>query len=811
MNTKARLLFFATAAILILGATAWLGADGFQYRGYVCAAPASIPIPTSGTQSVSMARLNFRSGSNSDYSSFTEIRLALTESGSFVETDIESIKIYFEMNGDGLWRTSDQDITEDGTWTFGGGTATIPLKSDEHYFDWGGDDYLHVVLAFKTGSYYDSEVRCNITRVTYVDRDTQSGGGTYDPSAFTTSKPLDTWLTTINATEEAPASAYQGTEKVPVLRFVLDAVDISASVAPSVDSITLHKLPTATMVDTDILSGGILLYQDVDEDSIFEPGGDDGLAIAYTSITGGVATFSLDPNITFDATDKAFWVAVNVYTGAVIGHTVGLEISNPSTDIVFEDTTTDSYVYTQYVQKGYLIGASAVPASNTPFTITELLIPDTDPPDVSTTIPLGGATLVARDTNITVIFDENMKESTIVGSNVVFQVDGGATVGGTINYIDATNTMTFDPTPAKLDLSTKYRMTIKGASSGGTTADEAGNVMLSDSSFTFTIIGPTPPTVNSTSPSGGATGVARNTVITVTFNEDVTGVDGSTLVVKQGATTVTGTVTYDSPTWTATFTPDQLLGFSKTYDVTVDPAGGSSINDLDGTAMDAPNPFDFTTTTTLPLVVISTSPTNGAVGVSPSTIIHVAFSKDMNGSTVNESTFTVQDARGEYIDGTVVCVDGSMEATFDPIDPLPYSTFTVTLDWSIEDRVGLTLGEEVGDNYTFTFSTILDVAEPVAANNRIQPGVNDRTVIFIPQPPASAGGASARVTVQVFTVTGKRVDTLVNARTYSDLVADLPLLWYGKNGRDENLGPGLYFIRISAGKWVRTLKVMVVR
>ena len=67
------------------------------------------------------------------------------------------------------------------------------------------------------------------------------------------------------------------------------------------------------------------------------------------------------------------------------------------------------------------------------------------------------------------------------------------------------------------------------------------------------------------------------------------------------------------------------------------------------------------------------------------------------------------------------------------------------------------------------------------------------------------------MTVQVFTPTGKKVATLVNAQRYSDLEDDLPLLWYGINGRGEDLGPGLYFIRISATKWVRTLKVMVVR
>ena len=95
-----------------------------------------------------------------------------------------------------------------------------------------------------------------------------------------------------------------------------------------------------------------------------------------------------------------------------------------------------------------------------------------------------------------------------------------------------------------------------------------------------------------------------------------------------------------------------------------------------------------------------------------------------------------------------------------------------------------------------------------SANNRIVPGSAAPVMIFIPQPTANPAD---RVTVQVFTVSGKKVATLVNNQPWNSIEASLPLLWYGKNGLGKDLGPGLYFIQIRATKYLRTLKVMIVR
>ena len=92
------------------------------------------------------------------------------------------------------------------------------------------------------------------------------------------------------------------------------------------------------------------------------------------------------------------------------------------------------------------------------------------------------------------------------------------------------------------------------------------------------------PTVNSTNPASGATGVA---VITATFSEAMMGSSISTAsfaVSGPGVTPVTGVVTYNASTHMATFTPTSALALSTAFTATVttgvkDVAGNALAND----------------------------------------------------------------------------------------------------------------------------------------------------------------------------------------------------------------------------------------
>ena len=212
---------------------------------------------------------------------------------------------------------------------------------------------------------------------------------------------------------------------------------------------------------------------------------------------------------------------------------------------------------------------------------------------------------------------------------------------------------------------------------------------------------------------------------------------------------------------------------------------------------------------TRPAVLLQ-SPADGAVGVSRTAPIKVVFSKDVDPTTVSTTTFLVEDSSGTPVVGVVTYNDTTFTATFDPDADLVFAAYDVTVKAGaagVKDPDGIQMAADV----TWSFTTVPSLKEPVAVNNKITPTSTGPVTIFIPQPPAEAGGADARVTVQVFTPTGKQVATMVNARRYSDLESELPLLWYGVNGRARTSAQVCTSSGSAPPSGCRTLKVMVVR
>jgi len=157
-----------------------------------------------------------------------------------------------------------------------------------------------------------------------------------------------------------------------------------------------------------------------------------------------------------------------------------------------------------------------------------------------------------------------------------------------------------DPT-----LVTNHSVNLTGLNSSATyeyrvlSKDEAGNQVVSGIyQFTTAEADLTPPTVSSTSPVDGATGVLRGTDITVTFSElmDPATVDLSspqTFIVQQGAMTVSGTLDKsNNPTFV--FTPSTYLDPNTTYTVTIK-SGAGGVKDQAGNALQSDYVFSFTT------------------------------------------------------------------------------------------------------------------------------------------------------------------------------------------------------------------------
>jgi glucose/arabinose dehydrogenase len=132
----------------------------------------------------------------------------------------------------------------------------------------------------------------------------------------------------------------------------------------------------------------------------------------------------------------------------------------------------------------------------------------------------------------------------------------------------------------------------------------------------------TPPTITGRTPAPGATGVSLSVAPTATFSEAINPATVTTstfTLVPQGSSTpLAATVTYDSPSRTATLTPSAALVASTTYTATVK-GGASGVKDVAGNALAADSTWSFTTgaTGTTTTYVSDLTPTSATSGYGP--------------------------------------------------------------------------------------------------------------------------------------------------------------------------------------------------
>ena len=208
----------------------------------------------------------------------------------------------------------------------------------------------------------------------------------------------------------------------------------------------------------------------------------------------------------------------------------------------------------------------------------------------------------------------------------------------------------------------------------------------------------TAPTVSSTVPVNVATGVAINTAISATFSEamDPLTVTNVTFTLKQGNTSILGTVTYSNVS--AVFVPASNLAYNTVYTVTIT----TGVKDLAGNAMAAPYILSWTTgkdpDTTAP-TVNSVIPTNLATGVAINSAITAIFSEMLDPLTVTNVTFTLKLGTSPVF-GTVHYSGNT--ATFTPFNSLVANTvYTATITTGIKDLTGNALS----NNFTWSFTT----------------------------------------------------------------------------------------------------------
>ena len=334
------------------------------------------------------------------------------------------------------------------------------------------------------------------------------------------------------------------------------------------------------------------------------------------------------------------------------------------------------------------------------------------------------ATGVAINNKIAATFSEALDPATITAASFTVTGPGATSVAGTLTYAAVGTTATFAPA-SDLALNTTFTATL----TTGVT-DLAGNALASNFVWSFTTSATadtTAPTVTSTDPASAATGVAINKKIAATFSEamDALTVATATFTLQQGASPVSGTVTYAGTI--ATFTPASSLAPGTTFTATLT----TGITDLADNALASNFVWSFTTGATADStapIVTSTDPANAAASVAINKKIVANFSEALDALTIATATFTLRQG-ATPVSGTVTYV-GTI-ATFTPASNLaPGTTFTATLTTGITDLAGNALASNVVWSFTtgatadstaptVTLTNPANAATGVAINKRI--------------------------------------------------------------------------------------------
>ena len=233
-------------------------------------------------------------------------------------------------------------------------------------------------------------------------------------------------------------------------------------------------------------------------------------------------------------------------------------------------------------------------------------------------------------------------------------------------------------------------------------------------------------------------------MLTATFNEDVQANTVSFTLASSSGTSVTGSVSYNSATDAATFTPSTALAYGTKYTATVTGAASSS-----GTPMSAPFSWSFTTLP-LALAVTSESPASGATNVSTSTTVTATFDEAVVSDTIS---FIFAGPGGIVVPATIAYSSASKTVTLTPNSPLAPSTrYTATINGVVDQS-----GEVMTNQVTWSFTTIAPAPVPPVALTQIQTVLNKRhqiTKVVITFSGPLDGAESQQVAIYRLTVAG---------------------------------------------------------
>lgn len=212
---------------------------------------------------------------------------------------------------------------------------------------------------------------------------------------------------------------------------------------------------------------------------------------------------------------------------------------------------------------------------------------DSTAPTISNVSPTNGATNQSRTPAITIQFSESMNQSTLTTSNIILRTQAGVVVTGySISYDPSTLTATVNLNSTQLASETTYQLAVNQTA----ITDTSGNALGGNANYQisqFTVGDYTAPVLSSTVPVNGATNVAIESSISLTFSESM---NTSSLVSpnirlrRESDASIVGlnAPVYSNGNKTVTFQPTSNLGNNESYSIVIKP---NQISDASGNVM----------------------------------------------------------------------------------------------------------------------------------------------------------------------------------------------------------------------------------
>ena len=326
----------------------------------------------------------------------------------------------------------------------------------------------------------------------------------------------------------------------------------------------------------------------------------------------------------------------------------------------------------------------------------------TVPLTVTNTSPASGELLVPTSTRIVATFSEPLDTST-VSNNSFFVLTPTGHILGTVSSTG--NTATFqstNPLPANTVITATLNGFLKSVSGNRLTPNYVWEFKTGSAADTIR------PTVSSTDPVNGETGVSITKKVSTIFSEPMTAstVNTSTFTISGPGGPISGSVILLNNV--ATFSPSSNLAMNTTYTATVT----TGVADLSSNTMAADKVWTFTTgvgADTTPPTVVSTDPFPGAIGVPINKTVSATFSEAMDVSTINANTFQLRSNGGTLISAAIAY--SNKIATLNPTGLLaPNSVYTASISTGVKDSAGNAMTNP--KTWSFTTSSSVDTTPP---------------------------------------------------------------------------------------------------